>query len=91
MALHESNAQHIIMKVETQLKALGHFELPQRAPAPPADRPDWEVWVVDASETPRERPKKPTRSQQWQTSYPYDQVPAVNALENWAHSPNSCG
>ena len=33
--IHESNAQRIVVKVETQLKASGQWELPQRAPPSP--------------------------------------------------------
>ena len=48
----------IVVKVEHQLQGSGRFELPQRAPPPLPDPVDWEVWVLDASETPIERPKK---------------------------------
>lgn len=56
--IHESNAQRIVVKVETPLKASGQWELPQHAPPSPSDSTDWEAWVLDASETPIERPKK---------------------------------
>lgn len=53
--LHESTANRIITQVEDALIRSGAFSLPKRREV--AD-PNWTVVLVDATETPVERPKK---------------------------------
>ena len=53
--LHESTANRIIMKVEDMLIRSEAFSLPKRREVAETD---WTVVLVDATETPIERPKK---------------------------------
>ena len=59
--IHESSASQIIRKVENILIDSGKFELPTRLPSRVDDNINWSVVIVDATETPIERPKKPNR------------------------------
>ena len=53
--IHESTANRIITKVEDLLIASGKFSLPKRREV---EQTDWIVVLVDATESPIERPKK---------------------------------
>lgn len=53
--LHESSANRIITQVEDALIGSGAFSLPKRREVAESD---WTVVLVDATETPVERPKK---------------------------------
>ena len=53
--IHESNANRIIQKVENILIKSGKFNLPSRREV---QETDWVVVLVDATESPIERPKK---------------------------------
>ena len=56
--IHESSASRIIRKVEDILIDSGRFELPKKLPSRVDDDMNWSVVIVDATETPIERPKK---------------------------------
>ena len=56
--IHESSAIRIIRKVEDILIDSGSFELPKKLPSRVDDDINWSVVIVDAIETPIERPKK---------------------------------
>ena len=56
--IHESSASRIIRKVEDVLVDSGKFELPKKLPCRVDDDINWRVVIVDATETPIERPKK---------------------------------
>ena len=56
--IHESSASGIIRKVEDVLIDSGKFELPKKLPSRVDDDINWSVVIVDATETPIERPKK---------------------------------
>ena len=56
--IHESSASRIIRKVEDILVDSGKFELPKKLPSRVDDNINWSVVIVDATETPIERPKK---------------------------------
>ena len=56
--IHESSASRIIRKVEDILINSGKFELPKKLPSRVGEDIDWTVVIVDATETPIERPKK---------------------------------
>ena len=56
--VHESSASRIIHKVEDILIDSGKFELPKKLPSRVDDHINWSVVIVDATETPIERPKK---------------------------------
>ena len=56
--IHESSASRIIRKVEDILIDSGKFELPKKLPSRVDDDVNWSVVIVDATETPIERPKK---------------------------------
>ena len=56
--IHESSASRIIRKVEDILIDSGSFELPKKLPSRVDDDINWSVVIVDATETPIERPKK---------------------------------
>ena len=58
--INESSASRIIRKVEDVLINSGKFALPKKLPSRIDDDINWTV-VVDAIETPIERPKKPKR------------------------------
>ena len=53
--VHESTANRIITRVEDLLIASGKFSLPKRREV---QETDWVVVLVDATESPIERPKK---------------------------------
>ena len=53
--IHESNANRIIHKVENILIGSGKFNLPKKREV---QETDWVVVLVDATESPIERPKK---------------------------------
>lgn len=56
--IHESSASRIIHKAEDVLIDSGKFELPKKLPSRVDDDINWTVVIVDATETPIERPKK---------------------------------
>ena len=56
--IHESSASRIIRKVEDILIDSGKFTLPKKLPSRVDDDINWSVVIVDATETPIERPKK---------------------------------
>ena len=56
--IHESSASRIIHKVEDALINSGKFDLPKKLPSRVDDDINWTVIIVDATETPIERPKK---------------------------------
>ena len=56
--IHESSVSRIIRKVEDVLVDSGKFELPKKLPCRVDDDINWRVVIVDATETPIERPKK---------------------------------
>ena len=56
--IHESSVIRIIRKVEDVLVDSGKFELPKKLPCRVDDDINWRVVIVDATETPIERPKK---------------------------------
>ena len=57
-SIHESSASRIIRKVEDILIDSGKFKLPKKLPSRVDDDSNWSVVIVDATETPIERPKK---------------------------------
>ena len=57
--IHESSASRIIRKIEDVLIDSGKFELPKKLPSRVDDDINWLVVIVDATETPIERPKNP--------------------------------
>ncbi len=59
--INESSASRIIRKVEDVLIDYGKFELPKKLPSRIDEDINWSVVIVDATETPIERPKKPNR------------------------------
>lgn len=59
--IHESNAQRIVVRIENILIQSGRFSLPKKLP-PSTTEVDWDVIVVDVTETPIERPKKSSAS-----------------------------
>ncbi len=56
--IHESSDSRIISKAEDILIDSGRFELPKKLPSRVDDDVNWTVVIVDATETPIERPKK---------------------------------
>ncbi len=56
--IHESSSRRIIRKVEDILIHSGKFELPKNLPSRVDDDINWTIVIVDATETPIERPKK---------------------------------
>lgn len=56
--IHEANANRIIRKVEGTLAASGAFKLPGKRAARSTEGVELSFVVVDATETPIERPKK---------------------------------
>lgn len=56
--VHEANANRIIRKVEGALSASGVFKLPGKRAVRSAEGVELPFVVVDATETPVERPKK---------------------------------
>ena len=59
--IHDSFTSRITSKVEDILIDSGRFELPKKLPSRVDDNINWSVVIVDATETPIERPKKPKR------------------------------
>ena len=55
--IHESNAQRMVVRIENILIQSGLFSLPKK-PQSSTGEVDWDVIVVDVTETPIERPKK---------------------------------
>ena len=60
--VHEANANRIIHKVEGTLAASGAFRLPGKRAARSADGAELSFVVIDATETPVERPQKKQRA-----------------------------
>ena len=56
--IHESSASCIIRKVEDLLIDTDQFELPKKLPSRIDENINWSVVIIDATETPIERPKK---------------------------------
>ena len=56
--IHEANAKRIIRKVEGALAASGTFKLPGKRAVRPPEGVELSFVVIDATETPVERPKK---------------------------------
>ena len=56
--IHESSASRIIRRIEDILIHSGRFELPKKLPSRVDEDINWSVVIVDATETPIERPKK---------------------------------
>ncbi|WP_201532138.1 helix-turn-helix domain-containing protein [Psychrobacter sp. LFX-11D] len=56
--IHESSASRIIHKMEDVLVDSDRFELPKKLPIRVNDDINWSVVIVDATETPIERPKE---------------------------------
>ena len=56
--IHELSASRIIRKIEDILIDSGKFELPKKLPSHVDENINWTVVIVDATETPIERPKK---------------------------------
>lgn len=66
--IHESNANRIIQKVENALMKSGKFNLPNKRDV---QETDWLVVLVDATESPIERPKKTEEILLRQAETPY--------------------
>jgi len=56
--IHESSASRMVRKVEDILVKSGQFDLPKKLPRGDVDDINWSAVIVDATETPIERPKK---------------------------------
>jgi hypothetical protein len=56
--IHESSASRIVHKVEDILIKSGLFDLPRKLPRGDVDDINWSAVIIDATETPIERPKK---------------------------------
>ena len=56
--IHESSASRIVHKVENILISSGQFDLPRKLPRGDPDDTNWSAVIIDATETPIERPKK---------------------------------
>lgn len=56
--IHESSASRIVHKVENILISSGQFDLPRKLPRGEPDDINWSAVIIDATETPIERPKK---------------------------------
>ncbi len=56
--IHEANANRIIRKVEGTLAASGAFKRPSKRALRPAEGAELPFVVIDATETPVERPKR---------------------------------
>ena len=59
--IHESSASRIVHKVEDILVKSGHFDLLKRLPRGDVDDINWLAVIIDATETPIEHLKKPSR------------------------------
>lgn len=60
--IHESSASRIVHKVEDILIKSGQFDLPKKLPRGDVDDINWSAVIIDATETPIERPKKTKRT-----------------------------
>lgn len=60
----------IVRKIENILIQFGEFRLPGKKALHSAQT-EWNILVVDVSESPIERPKKPTPLLQWQAKVAY--------------------
>ena len=56
--IHESSASRIVHKVENILISSGQFDLPRKLPRGDGEDINWSAVIIDATETPIERPKK---------------------------------
>ena len=56
--VHESSASRIVRKVEDVLIHSGKFDLPRKLPHGKPEDINWSAVIIDATETPIERPKK---------------------------------
>ncbi|PKG34200.1 transposase family protein [Psychrobacter sp. Sarcosine-3u-12] len=56
--IHESSASRIVRKVENVLIHSGRFDLPRKLPHGKPEDINWSAVIMDATETPIERPKK---------------------------------
>lgn len=56
--IHESSASRMVRKVEDILIRSGQFDLPKKLPRGDVDDINWSAVIIDATETPIERPKK---------------------------------
>ena len=56
--IHESSPSRMVHKVEDILIKSGQFDLPKKLPRGDVDDINWSAVIVDATETPIERPKK---------------------------------
>ena len=56
--IHESSASRIVKKVEEVLINSGKFDLPRKLPHGKPEDLNWSAVIIDATETPIERPKK---------------------------------
>ena len=56
--IHESSASRMVRKVEDILIKSGQFDLPKKLPRGDVDDMNWSAVIIDATETPIERPKK---------------------------------
>ena len=56
--IHESSASRMVHKVEDILIKSGQFDLPKKLPRGDVDDINWSAVILDATETPIERPKK---------------------------------
>jgi hypothetical protein len=59
--IHESSASRIVRKVEDVLIHSGRFDLPRKLPHGKPEDINWSAVIIDATETPIERLKKPKR------------------------------
>lgn len=59
--IHESSASRIVHKVEDILVKSGQFDLLKRLPRGDVDDINWLAVIIDATETPIEHLKKPSR------------------------------
>jgi hypothetical protein len=62
--IHEASVSRIVRKVEDHLIRSGDFSLPGKRQLIQSDQ-QWDVVVIDVSETPIERPKKTAPLLQW--------------------------
>lgn len=63
--IHESSVSRMVRKVEDILIKSDQFDLPKNLPRDNSDNVNWSTVIIDATETPIERPKKPKRILQW--------------------------
>lgn len=81
--VHESSANRIITHIEDVLIKSKVFSLPKRREVTESD---WTVVLVDATETPVERPKKTKVLLQWEEKAPYPQEPSCDRRREQADS-----